>query len=349
MTSDGCRLPPQPAEVIDRGRPLPFTWNGRRHVGLAGDTIASALAAAGVRVLSRSFKYHRPRGILTASFVDPGATVQVGDEPNVRASHRRLAAGMTVTAQNAWPSLRYDVGTANQLVGRFLTAGFYYKTFIKPQRLWPAYEKVLQRFASGGRLSSHSVHGYYDKRYAHADVLVAGGGPAGMGAALAAAQAGARVMLVEEEWELGGSLRWGGPEELAMLRELCASIAATPDIEVLVNSVVAGRYDENWVSVLQRGLPHVEERLVKARTKILVVAPGLIERPYVFAGNDLPGVMLGTAVRRLVNLYAVRPGTRAVVLTANDEGDAAAADLHSAGVELAAVVDARRGEDIRRA
>ena len=349
MTSDGCRLPPQPAEVIDRGRPLPFTWNGRRHVGLAGDTIASALAAAGVRVLSRSFKYHRPRGILTASFVDPGATVQVDDEPNVRASHRRLATGMTVSTQNAWPSLRYDVGTANQLVGRFLTAGFYYKTFIKPQRLWPAYEKVLQRFASGGRLSGHSVHGYYDKRYAHPDVLVAGGGPAGMGAALAAAQAGARVMLVEEEWELGGSLRWGGPEELAMLRELRASIAATPDIEVLVDSVVAGRYDENWVSVLQRGLPHVEERLVKARTKILVVAPGLIERPYVFAGNDLPGVMLGTAVRRLVNLYAVRPGTRAVVLSANPEGDAAAADLRSAGVEVAAVVDARHGEDIHRA
>ncbi|MBA2770381.1 MAG: (2Fe-2S)-binding protein [Sporichthyaceae bacterium] len=344
----GFRLPAQPGELIDRSRLLPFTWNGQRHVGLAGDTITSALAADGVRVFSRSFKYHRPRGILTASYIDPGVTVQVDDEPNVRASHRRLAAGMTVTRQNAWPSLRYDVGTANQLVGRFLTAGFYYKTFIKPQRLWPAYESVLQRFASGGRLSGDSVHGYYDKRYAHPDVLVAGGGPAGMGAALAAAQAGARVMLVEEEHELGGSLRWGGVEELALLSELRAAVAAA-GVEVLVDSVVAGRYDDNWVSVLQRGLPEVQERLVKARVKTLVVAAGLIERPFVFSGNDLPGVMLGTAVRRLVNLYAVRPGTRAVVLSANPEGDAAVADLRRAGVEVAAVVDARRGEDIHRA
>jgi len=349
ITTGAFRLPPQPGEAIDRSRPLPFTWNGRRYVGFEGDTIASALAASGVRVLSRSFKYHRPRGILTASFLDPGTTVQVGDEPNVRASHRRLSAGMTVTPQNAWPSLDYDLGTANQLVGRFLTAGFYYKTFIKPQRLWPAYEKVLQRFASGGRLSRHSVSGYYDKRYAHPDVLVAGGGPAGMAAALAAGRAGARVMLVEEEHELGGSLRWGGPDDLAVLRELRTALAATPGVEVLVDSVVAGRYDDNWVSVLQRGLPHVEERLVKARAKTLVAAPGLVERPYVFAGNDLPGVMLGTAVRRLTNLFAVRPGTRAVVLSANPEGDAAAADLERAGVELVAVLDARRGEDIRRA
>lgn len=349
MTQTDFRLPSRPGEVIDRTRPLPFRWNGSRYVGLAGDTIASALAANGVRVLSRSFKYHRPRGILTASFLDPGATVQVDDEPNVRASHRRLEARMTVGPQNAWPSLRYDIGTANQLVGRFLTAGFYYKTFIKPQRLWPAYEAVLQRFATGGRLSEDSVHGYYDKRYAHPDVLVAGGGPAGIAAALGAADAGARVMLVEEEHELGGSLRWGGTADLALLGELRAAVARTPHIEVLVNSVVAGRYDENWVSVLQRGLPHVEERLVKARVKTLVVAPGLIERPYVFAGNDLPGVMLGTAVRRLVNLYAVQPGTRAVVLSANPEGDAAAHDLEAAGIDVAALVDARRGHDVRRA
>jgi len=343
------RLPPQAGELLDRSRSLPFTWEGGRYVGFAGDTIASALAAAGVRIFSRSFKYHRPRGILTASFVDPGCLVQVGDEPNVRAAHRRLAAGMAVAPQNVWPSLRYDVRAANQLVGPFLTPGFYYKTFIKPQRLWPAYEKVLQRFASGGRVSPDSVPGYYDKRYAHPDVLVAGGGPAGMGAALAAAQAGARVMLVEEEYELGGSLRWGGPAELAARRELTAALVQQPNVEVLVDSVVAGRYDDNWISVVQRGLGQVEERLVKARAKTLVVAPGLIERPYVFAGNDLPGVMLSTAVRRLVNLYAVRPGDRAVVLTANSEGDAAVADLRRVGVDIACVLDARRGDGLRRA
>jgi sarcosine oxidase subunit alpha len=233
-------------------------------------------------------------------------------------------------------------------VAPFLTAGFYYKTFIKPQRLWPAYEHVLARFASGGEVSRDTVPGYYDKRHAHVDVLVAGAGPAGIAAALAAAEAGARVMLVEEEHEVGGSLRWGEPAELAVLDELRAALSTAP-VEVLVDSVAAGRYDDNWVSVVQRGLPRVEERLVKARTGVLVVAPGLIERPYVFAGNDLPGVMLGTAVRRLVNLYAVRPGHRAVVLTANPEGDAAVADLRRAGIEVACVADARAGEDVRRA
>jgi sarcosine oxidase subunit alpha len=342
------RLPPQPGELLDRGSPLPFTWNRQRYVGFAGDTIASALAAAGVRIFSRSFKYHRPRGILTASFHDPGCTVQVDEEPNVRAGHRMLQAGMAVTAQNVWPSLRYDARAANQLAGRFLTAGFYYKTFMKPQRLWPAYEKVLQRFASGGRTSPDAVPGYYDQRYAHPDVLVAGGGPAGMAAATAAANAGARVMLVEEEHQLGGSLRWGGREDLEALAELRAGVAQA-GVDVLVDSVVAGRYDDNWISVVQRGLPDVTERLIKARAAALVVAPGLIERPYVFAGNDLPGVLLSTAARRLVNLYAVRPGSRAVVFTANPEGDSAAADLDRAGVEIVRLLDARRGADLRRA
>jgi sarcosine oxidase subunit alpha len=343
-----ARLVPQPGEVIDRSRRLPFRWDGRRYVGYDGDTIASALAAAGVRVFSRSFKYHRPRGLLTASLLDPGCTVQVGDEPNVRGAGRPLVAGMDVRPQNAWPSLGFDVKAVNGLVAPALTAGFYYKTFIKPQRLWPVYEKVLDRFASGGRVFPDTVAGYYDKRYAHVDVLVAGAGPAGMAAALAAADAGARVMLVEEEQETGGSLRWGGPLELSTLEQLRAALAAS-EVEVLTDSVVTGRYDENWISVVQRGLARVEERLVKARAKVLVVAPGLIERPYVFAGNDLPGVMLGTAVRRLVNLYAVRPGRRAVVLTANPEGDAAVADLRRAGVDVAHVARPQDGADVRRA
>ena len=343
-----CRLGPQPGEIIDRSNPFQFTWDGHTYPAYAGDTIASALAAAGERVFSRSFKYHRPRGILTASFHDPGCMVQADGEPNVRAAHRRVEAGMDVAPQNVWPSLRFDVRSANQAVGRFLTPGFYYKTFIKPQRLWPVYQKVLKRFAAGGRVSADSAHGYFDKRYAHPDVLVAGGGPAGMAAAIAAAEAGASVMLVEEEYDLGGHLRWGGRDELATLVDLRAAVAAQPRIEVLTNSAVTGRYDHNWVAVVQRNLPDVEERLIKARVGTLVVAPGLIERPYVFAGNDTPGVMLSTAVRRLINLHAVRPGERAVVLSANPEGDAAAAELERVGVEVAAVVDARHGGDVVR-
>jgi sarcosine oxidase, subunit alpha len=346
------RLGPQPGEVIDRARPVEFSWNGRPVTGFAGDTIVSALAAAGERVFSRSIKYHRPRGLLTASFHDPGCVVQVDDEPNVRAAHRLVSAGMVVTSQNTWPSLRFDVKAVNQLAAPFLTAGFYYKTFMRPRFLWPAYEGVLRRFVNGGRVSPHTPPVHPAKRYAHPDVLVAGGGPAGMAAALAAARAGASVLLVEEEHQLGGHLRWGNEADLAFLANLAGRVAAEPGIEVLTDAVVLGRYDGNWIAVLERRgeLGGAEaERLVKARAKTLVVAPGLIERPYVFAGNDLPGVMLSTAVRRLISLYAVRPGERAVVLSANPDGDAAIADLKRAGVQVVRVEDARLGGDIAAA
>jgi sarcosine oxidase subunit alpha len=343
----GMRLPRQPGEVIDRSVTVDFTWNGRPARGHAGDTIVSALAAADVRVFSRSMKYHRPRGVLTASYNDPGCMVQVGDEPNVRGAHRLVSGGMTVTSQNAWPSLRFDVRAVNQLAAPFLTAGFYYKTFMRPRFAWPAYEGVLRKFVNGGRVSPDTPPSHPAKRHAHPDVLVAGGGPAGMSAAVAAARAGASVLLVEEEHQLGGHLRWGGEAGLAALAGLAGQVAAEPGIEVLTDAVVLGRYDGNWIAVLdRRGGGAEAERLVKARAKTLVVAPGLIERPYVFGGNDLPGVMLSTAVRRLINLYAVKPGERAVVLTASAAGDAAIADLERAGVQVARVEDARHGGDI---
>jgi sarcosine oxidase, subunit alpha len=339
----------RPGEMIDRNRELTFEWNGATHHGLVGDTIASALAAAGERVFSRSYKYHRPRGILTATYHDPNLMVQVGDDPNVRAAHRLVEEGMEVDAQNAWPSLDFDVKASNRLVGRFLSPGFYYKTFMSPRPLWPAYQKVLSRFANGGRVAPDSEPGRFDHRFAHPDVLVAGGGPAGMAAAIAAAEAGASVILVEEEQSLGGHLRYGNEDDLAVLRDLADRVASSDAVEVMTDAVVTGRYDHNWVSVVQRSVPGVTERLVKARVKCLVVAVGTLERPYVFKGNDLPGVMLSTAVRRLVNLYAVRPGDRAVVLTANGSGDSAINDLEGSGVEIAGVVDARRGGSIHEA
>ncbi len=347
MSTRAMRLPPQPGEVINRGEPLEFTWNGHSCQGYAGDTIASALAAAGERVFSRSMKYHRPRGLLTASFHDPGCIVQVGDEPNVRGAHRLAADGMVVTSQNTWPSLRLDAKAVNRLAGRFLTAGFYYKTFMRPRFAWPAYEGVLRRFVNAGTVSPDTAHIRPEKRHAHPDVLIAGGGPAGMAAAISAARAGASVLLVEEEHALGGHLRWGSEADLAVLADLATRLAAEPGVEVLTDAVVLGRYDGNAFAVLERRHGGAEaERLIRARAKTLVVAPGLIERPYVFAGNDLPGVMLSTAVRRLINLYAVKPGQRAVVLTANPDGDAAIADLRRAGVEVVRVEDARLGGDV---
>lgn len=340
------RLAPRPGEVIDRAQPIELTWNGRAYSGFGGDTIASALAANGIRVFSRSFKYHRPRGILTASYHDPNLMVQVGDEPNVRAGHEQLRPGMAVTAQNAWPSLDLDVKAVNRLLGRFLTSGFYYKTFMSPRSLWPSYQRVITRFAAGGVVSPDHEQGRYDHRYAHPDVLVAGGGPAGMAAALAASDAGASVLLVEEETRLGGHLRWGDTRDLAALEALGSELAERSNIEIMTDAVVAGRYDHNWVSVVQRRVEGAVERLVQCRVKCLVVAAGTIERPYVFEGNDLPGVMLSTAVRRLINLHAVKPGERAVILTANESGDAARDELEEAGVQIAAVLDGRRGETV---
>lgn len=342
------RLAPQPDEVIDRSEPISFTWAGAPVTGFRGDTIVSALLAAGVEVFSRSFKYHRPRGVLTASFLDPNTMVQVDDEPNVRAGHRRIAPGMAVSPQNVWPSLDHDIRSANRLIGRFLSPGFYYKTFMKPARLWPTYAKVLSRFASGGTVSDVIASDRYDSRYAHPDVLVAGGGPAGMNAALAAAERGASVMLVEEEPELGGHLRYTSGNTTAR-DSMIAAVIGHPRIEVLVDSVVTGRYEHNWVSIIQRSHPIATERLIKARAKSLIVAAGKIERPYVFGGNDLPGVMVSTAAQRLINLYAVRPGERAVVLTANANGDAVAEDLRRSDIVVVAVVDGREGAGIRAA
>jgi len=343
------RLEPRPGEVIDRSSEITFTWNGRIYSGYKGDTIASALAVNGVRLLSRSFKYHRPRGMLTATYHDPNAMVQVGSDPNVRSAHRLVEHGMSVTSQNTWPSLDFDIKAANQVIGRFLSPGFYYKTFMSPRWMWPWYQKVLSRFAAGGKVSADHEAAVFDHRYAHPDVLVAGGGPAGMAAAIAAADAGAKVILAEEEHQLGGHLRYGDADDLSALLELRTAILTRSNIEVMTDAVVTGRFDHNWVPIVQRSMDHVEERLVHARAKTLVVAAGLLERPYVFEGNDLPGVMLSTAVRRLINLYGVKPGNRAVILTSNPEGDAAAADLERAGVEIVAVIDTRQGNTVTKA
>jgi sarcosine oxidase, subunit alpha len=340
------RLEPQQREVIDRGRPLTFTWNGRTRSGYEGDTIASALAASGERVFSRSLKYHRPRGLLTADGHDPGCIVTVDDEPNVPGGQRRITPGAEVTAQGGWPSLRFDLKALNRLAGPALSAGFYYKTFIRPRRLWPFYERVLRRFSPGGRVRVAARAGRYDHLHVHPDVLVAGGGPAGMAAALGAASAGARVLLVDDQPDLGGHLRWSG-DQAAWARQR-AEVRAAEGIDVLTDSVVTGRYEGGLVAIVQRNIPGGTERLVKARPAQFVVAPGLIERPYVIAGNDLPGVLLSTAVRRLINLYAVKPGERAVVFTANDGGLAAAADLDRVGVDVEAIVDARDGGDVVR-
>ena len=328
------RLPPQCGEVIDRGTPVAFTFDGQAYTGYTGDTIASALRAAGVRVLSRSFKYHRPRGLLCCAGQCPNCLVQIGDEPNVRACTRHVEAGMAVRSQNAQPSLDRDLLSLTRLAAPLMPVGFYYKTFIRPAVLWPSYERVLRRAAGLGTVDLASRPDGNDKEYLHTSVVVVGGGPSGMAAAVAAAEEGARVALFEVEPFLGGRLRFS-PSQAGCLEELRASVANRPDIAVYTGTAVVGWYQDNWLAAVKGS------RLFKIRAESVVVATGAIEMPLLFDNNDLPGVMLGGASQRLIHLYGVKPGERALVVTANDDGWDVAADLVEAGIEISAVVDER--------
>ena len=216
LTTTSNRLHPKQGEAIDRSTTIRFTFDGVEYTAYPGDTVASALTAAGVKVLSRSFKYHRPRGLLCCSGHCPNCLVQIGDEPNVRACTRPVEEGMDVHAQNVWPSLNRDLLSLTQLGSRFMPVGFYYKTFIRPQKLWPLYEHTLRHIAGLGEVSLDTPPGEFDKQYLHTDVVVVGGGPAGISAALSAAEAGAQVLFFDESSALGGHLRFTVPLESSL-------------------------------------------------------------------------------------------------------------------------------------
>ncbi len=336
------RLHPKEGEVIDRATTIRFTFDGVEYPAHPGDTVASALTAAGVQVLSRSFKYHRPRGLLCCSGHCPNCLVQIGDEPNVRACTRPVEAGMEVRAQNVWPSLKRDLLSLTQLGSRFMPVGFYYKTFIRPQKLWPLYEHTLRHVAGLGEVHIDTPLGEFDKQYLHTDVVIAGGGPAGISAALGAAEGGAQVLLFDENPTLGGHLRFtvpldssSTPEVSKDLPELLEAANQQPNIAVFTDTSVLGWYQDNWLCAVKG------TRLFKIRTKSVVVATGAYEVPLIFDNNDLPGVMLGSAVQRLVHLFGVLPGKQVVIVTANEDGWDVAADLQSLGVNVGAIVDER--------
>lgn len=317
--------------LIDRDRPVSFTFEGKSVTGFAGDTIASALAAGGQWMISRSFKYHRPRGLVSAAGLEASTMVQVGAEPNVYACKRPIAAGLQVAAVNTFGGLAADKGRWLEKFSRFLPVGFYYRTFFTPRVAWKFWEPVIRWLAGLGHVDPKTPHGHYDKQYLFADVAIIGGGPAGLSAALSAAGAGAEVLLIDDNPVLGGALNYAQAEA----SDLPARVAAEPLITVLSDAVCQGLFADNWLSVT-RG-----SRLYKVRAKSVVVATGVHEQPAVFRGNDLPGIMLGSAAQRLMRLWAVRPGHRAVVLAANDEAYGVALDLLAAGVEVAAVADLR--------
>jgi len=330
---------------IDRAKTLGFRFDGRALEGYAGDTLASALLANGIHLVGRSFKYHRPRGILSAGAEEPNALVRLGSggraTPNLRATEIPLQDGLVACSQNCYPSLGFDVGRINDLLAPLLPAGFYYKTFLAPG-LWRLAEPMIRRAAGMGRAPQGRDPDRYAHRHAHCDVLVVGGGPAGLAAAFAAGRTGARVILADDQPELGGALLAEPPDTgetlaLAWADGARAALAALPETTVLTRTRVAGYYDGNFLTAVERLDGAVSQRLWKIRARQVVLATGAIERPLVFAGNDRPGIMLAEAARTYVNRYGVLPGRRVALVANHDAAYRAALDLQAAGASVAAI------------
>ncbi len=332
------RLEARAGERIDRSRPISFTYDGKPTQGFDGDTIGSALYASGRRIFSRSFKYHRPRGLLCCSGHCANCQMTVDGVPSVRVCVEPLRDGAVVKGQNFLGSLDRDLMSAtDKFAGPFTPPGFYYKTFIRPRRLWPLYEKVLRNAAGLGPLDPEGRRTErIDVEHRHVDVVVIGGGQAGIEAATQAASRGQSVVVVDEGPEVGGALL-ASAEGAGAARAL-AERARSAGVELLAPATAIGVFEHGFVPVAAGNV------LVKLRAHEVVVATGIMEQPLLFPGNDLIGVMLPDGVRRLVNYWSIAPGKRAVVLTVDDRGLRAADDLAGAGVEVAQVVDLRESQ-----
>lgn len=339
--------------LIDRNRPVSFTWNGRPLSGFAGDTLASALLANDRMMVGRSFKYHRPRGIVASGVEEPNALAGLGAgakfTPNARMTTTPLVAGLESKSQNHWPSLEFDVGAINAKLSKLFPAGFYYKTFIHPRAAWKhLFEPVIRKSAGLGAPPQEADGDRYEYFYAFADVVIVGGGVAGLAAARAAARAGVRVLVMEQGGHWGGrSLVDGGsiegmPSASWVAREV-AALEAMPNVSMRLGLMAAASEDHGYMlaSETLSGEEGPAERLWRIRAKRIVMATGAIERPIAFAGNDIPGVMLASAVRDFVELWGVSPGERTVVVTASDDAYRTALALHSAGLAVPAIIDAR--------
>jgi heterotetrameric sarcosine oxidase alpha subunit len=354
--------------LVDRSCVLHFTFDGKTYAGHPGDTLASALLANGVILTGRSFKYHRPRGILSAGSEEPNALVELRAgarrEPNTKATVAELYDGLTATSQNRWPSLGFDLMAVNSLLSPVFVAGFYYKTFMWPAALWEKlYEPLIRRAAGLGRAADEGDPDTYEKATAFADVLVIGGGPAGLAAAQAAARTSARVILVDENATLGGravddGAEIGGNPAHEWAKAVEAELSRNSEVRILRRTTAFGCYDGGTYGAIQRVSDHLaspspgtpRQRLWRLVAKKVVLATGATERPIVFGGNDRPGVMLAGAVRTYINRFGVLPGRRVVVFTNNDYGATTVADLARAGADVVALVDSRReiSDDVYR-
>ena len=334
------RLPSPYGLLIDRERQIKFSFENKSYQGFAGDSIASALAANNQWLLSRSFKYHRPRGALTMAGQDANTMVQLPSNPNALADKEPLSPGLEVMGQNYSGSLKTDRGALLGLFSRFLPVGFYYKAFFKPRGMWEKWAPLIRKKAGLGVINQQLEPDYYDKQYKFYDVVVVGAGPSGMQAALTAAVDGCEVLLVDENPILGGSLNYSRLDAKgSMAREvrdlLVHDIEANSNITCMTNATVNAWFADNWLPII------CQKRLYKVRARQTILCTGALEQQAVFHNNDLPGIMMSSAAQRLIHLYAIRPGKTAVVVTGNDDGYANALDLADAGVEVAAIVDLR--------
>ncbi len=354
--------------LIARSRTLRFTFDGKAYHGHPGDTLASALLANGVVLTGRSFKYHRPRGILSAGSEEPNALVELRTgahrEPNTKATMAELFEGLAATSQNRWPSLAFDVMSVNSLLSPVFVAGFYYKTFMWPAAFWERiYEPLIRRAAGLGRAADDADPDSYEKATAFADVLVIGGGPAGLAAARAAARANARVLLADENATLGGravddASEIDGMPARAWVEAVEAELAAYEHVRILRRTTAFGAYDGSTYGAVERVTDHLpssrpgapRQRLWRLVAKRVVLAAGATERPIVFGSNDRPGVMLAGAVRSYINRFGVVPGRRAIVFTNNDYGASTVSALRHAGADVVALVDGRTGlsDEVKR-
>jgi sarcosine oxidase subunit alpha len=345
--------------LVNRGRPLSFSFDGKEMRGFDGDTLASALLANDQLLVGRSFKYHRPRGIVTAGSAEPNALVTIGQdgrtEPNTRATVAELYQGLDAVSQNRWPSLKYDIGSVNRLLSPFLGAGFYYKTFMWPAAFWErVYEPLIRRAAGLGKAVMQADPDRYEKAWAHCDLLVIGSGPAGLMAALVAGRAGLRVILADEGFRLGGSLlsetlSIGGAPADAFAQYVLDELSSLGNVTLMPRTTVFGWYDDNVFGAVEKVQKHVAmpspelpaERLWRIAAKRAILATGAEERPLVFGGNDRPGVMMAGAMRTYLNRYGVAAGQKVAVFTNGGSGYRTARDLADRGVEIAAIIDTR--------
>ena len=345
--------------LIDRSRPISFRFDGQSYGGFEGDMLASALIGNGVKLVGRSFKYHRPRGILSAGPEEPNALIELRlgarREPNTRATQVELYDGLIATSQNRWPSLAFDLRALNGVASPVLNAGFYYKTFMWPASFWEkVYEPLIRRAAGLGRASAIEDPDTYEKASLHCDVLVIGSGPAGLMAALAAGRAGARVVLAEQDFRLGGRVlderfEINDADGAQWLRSVEAELESLPEVKILRRTTVFGGFDQRNYGAVERVTDHLpmppeympRQRLWRITAKQTVLASGSIERPLVFGDNDRPGIMLAGAVRTYLNRFSVCAGERVLIFATNDDAARTIDDLAASGVNIAAVIDPR--------